>query len=321
MTASPPDYYKVLGLAKTASAEEIKKAYRRFARKYHPDLHPGAQKAEMERKFKELNEAYEVLSDDEKRKKYDQFGHQWKEAEAYQRARQQTVAQPGGREWHTVFTSGEEGDFSGVFENIFGRQATKEGASFRGFAMPGADLEATASLTLREVVTGTTRRLQLGDVVGKPQTLDVRIPKGVLDGERVKVKGKGAPGRGGGPPGDLYLRVHITPHPVFQRKGANLFVTLPVWPWEAVLGTEVQVPTLTGSVRLKIPPGSQAQQKMRLKGKGLPNRSGGQGDQVVILEIVVPTSLTDQERELYEQCKTVEHPDPRLNLLREGTHG
>lgn len=320
MTTALRDYYQVLGLTKTASQDDIRKAYRRLARKLHPDLHPGPQKGEMEQKFKELNEAYEVLRDEEKRRKYDQFGPEWKEAEAYQRARQQAEATQADRGGHTVFTQGEPKDFTEFFENLFGRQPGPQGPSFRGFSMPGADLETPTLLILREVFTGTNRRLEIPDPSGNPYTIDVRIPKGVGEGERVRVKGKGMPGQGGAPRGDLYLRIHLKPHPVFQRHGSDLFVNLPVWPWEAALGAEVQVPTLTGPVKLKIPPGSHAKQKLRLKGKGLPNRSGSHGDQFAILGIVMPPSFTDQEKALYEQLRMVEHPDPRGKVLREAPY-
>ena len=306
---------------KTVSAADLKKAYRRLARKYHPDLHPGAKKPEMEKKFKELNEAYEVLGDEATRKKYDQYGFQWKDAEAYQRAQREAGAQqqpPGG--WETFYTQGEGRDFSDMFADLFGQQAKKEGASFRGFSMPGADLEATVQLPLRDFLSGTTRRLELTDAMGKPHIIDVRIPKGVKEGERLRVKGKGAPGRGEGPSGDLYLRIHALPHPVFQQQGIHLSVTLPLWPWEAALGTEVEVPTLTGPVRLKIPPKSQSQQKMRLRGKGLPSRGDKHGDQIVILDITLPSEMSGQEQELYEQLKNIDHPNPRAHLIKEATH-
>ena len=190
MTTAPRDYYDVLGLPKTASQDELKKAYRRLARKYHPDLHSGSKKAEMENKFKELNEAYEVLRDEKNRKKYDQYGFRWKDAEAYERAQQQAGAGGPGGEWRTEFSGSEGADFGDVFEHLFGRGARREGPSYRGFARPGADLEANVSLTLQEVFTGTARKLTLIDSSGNPQTLDVRIPKGVQDGERVRVKGK-----------------------------------------------------------------------------------------------------------------------------------
>ena len=320
MTSTPRDYYDVLGVKKTASADELKKAFRRLARKYHPDLHSGSQKVEMEKKFKELNEAYEVLRDENTRKKYDQFGFQWKEAEAYQRAQQEAGAQGTQGGWETFHSQGKETDFSDLFSELFGQQARKGGASFRGFAMPGADLEAAVELPLRDFLTGTTRRLELSDTTGKPHVIEVRIPKGVKDGERLRVKGKGTPGRGGGPPGDLYLRIHASPHPVFQRQGSNIVVTLPLWPWEAALGTEVEVPTLTGTVRLKIPPKSQSNHKMRLRGKGLPSRGGKHGDQIVILNIVLPSEMSAHEQQLYEQLKTIDHPNPRAHLIKEAPH-
>jgi DnaJ-class molecular chaperone len=319
MASGQRDYYDILGVKKTVDSKELKKAYRRLARQYHPDLHPGEKKAEMEKKFQELNEAYEVLGDEETRKKYDQYGVNWKEAEAYERARQQAGGTyPGGGPF-TGFTQ-EGADFGDIFENIFGGRAQREGASFRGFAMAGADLEATLPISLREAFTGTRRTLNLPDAKGTPRPIEVRIPAGVRDGERLRVKGKGAPGRGGGPPGDLFFHVQIAPHRVFHRKDADIVVTLPLWPWEAVLGTDVQVPTLSGAVRLKIPAGSHPQQRMRLKGKGLPKRTGGHGDQFVVLDIVTPKDLSPDEKHLYEQLAKFDHPDPRSSLLREATH-
>ncbi len=320
MANTTQDYYSILGVSKTVDQKELKKAYRRLARKYHPDLHPGDQKAAMEKKFQELNEAYEVLGDETSRKKYDQYGPNWKEAEAYERARQQAGgAYPGGQP-HPGFGQGGGADFSDVFESMFGRGAQREGASFRGFAMAGADLETDLPVSLREAFTGTSRTLTLPDPKGHTRNIEVRIPAGVRDGERLRVKGKGQPGRGGGPPGDLFFHVHIAPHPVFQRNGSDIVVTLPVWPWETVLGADVQVPTLSGSVRLKIPPGSQPQQRMRLKGKGLPKRTGGHGDQFVVLSIVTPKNPSPEDLLLYEQLAKTAHPDPRSSLLHEATH-
>ena len=320
MTTTPRDYYDILGITKSATPDEIKKAYRRLARKLHPDLHTDSKKAAMEKSFKELNEAYEVISDEEKRKKYDQYGFQWKDAEAYQRAQAEAGAQgsPGG--WNTSQTQGEGTDYSEMFENFFRQQARKEGASFRGFAMPGADLEASVQLPLREFLSGTTRRLELTDATGTPHVIDIRIPKGIKEKQRLRVKGKGAPGRGGAPSGNLYLHIHALPHPVFQKQGADLVITLPLWPWEAALGTEVEVPTLTGSVNVTIPPNSQAKQKLRLKGKGLPAQKGTHGDQFVILEITLPPDMTEQEQKLYTQLKTIDHPNPRAHLMKEASH-
>ena len=313
------DFYNILGVSKTTDQKELKKAYRRLARKYHPDLHPGKKKAGMEKKFKELNEAYEVLGDEESRKKYDRYGPNWKEAEAYERARQQAGRTQAGSGPFGNFTQGGE-DFSDMFEHILGRGTQRDGSSFRNFGMAGSDLEADLPISLREAFTGTRRTLTLPDANGTPRSIEVRIPAGVRDGERLRVKGKGAPGRGAGPPGNLFFHVHIAPHPVFQRTDANIVVALPVWPWEAVLGTEVQVPTLSGPVRLKIPPGSQPQQRMRLKGKGLPKRKGGHGDQFVVLNIVTPKAASPDERQLYEQLAQFDYPDPRSSLLHEATH-
>jgi DnaJ-class molecular chaperone len=347
MATTERDYYAVLGLSRTATPEEIKKAYRRLARQYHPDLHGGSKKADMEKKFKELNEANEVLGDPDKRKKYDRYGHRWQEAEAYEKAREQAGAGQGGAsgfQWRQESAPGEGQDFGDFFENIFRRGSDTRrggGAPFEGFAIQGEDLETTVRLTLREVLTGVSRRVQLSEPVPCPtcggtgrqrgrlcptcggtgsraelRTIDVKIPAGVQDGTRVRVAGKGAPGHNGGKPGDLYLLVQIEPHAVFQRQGSDILVQLPVWPWEAVLGADVLVPTLTDPVRVKVPLGSRAGAKLRLKGKGLPTATGGRGDLFFTLQIVMPASLSDEDRKLYEELARAPHPDPRVELLR-----
>ena len=347
MATTERDYYAVLGLPRTATPEEIKKAYRRLARQYHPDLHGGSKKADMEKKFKELNEANEVLGDPDKRKKYDRYGHRWQEAEAYEKAREQAGAGQGGASgfhWRQESAPGEGQDFGDFFENIFRRGTDTRrgsGAPFEGFAIQGEDLETTVRLTLREVLTGVSRRVQLSEPVPCPtcggtgrqrgrlcptcggtgsraelRTIDVKIPAGVQDGTRVRVAGKGAPGHNGGKPGDLYLLVQIEPHAVFQRQGSDILVQLPVWPWEAVLGADVLVPTLTDPVRVKVPLGSRAGAKLRLKGKGLPTATGGRGDLFFTLQIVMPPSLSDEDRKLYEELARAPHPDPRIELLR-----
>jgi DnaJ-class molecular chaperone len=328
MPTTQRDYYDVLGVSRSATADEIKKAYRRLARQYHPDLHTGNRKGEMEKKFKELNEAHEVLGDPDTRKKYDRHGHRWQEAEAYEKARQQAGAGAGfsgGWQRRQGFTTEQGFDFGDVFENLFGGRAQR-GGGFRGGAAPGQDLETEARLTLREVLTGVTRRVEVTEPGGpngriKSRTIDIKIPAGVQDGTRVRVPGKGGPGRGGGQHGDLYLRVHIEPDPVFRREGADLHVTLPVWPWEAALGAEVLAPTLAEPVRVKVPPGSRADGKLRLKGKGLPTASGGRGDLFYTLQIVMPSSLLDEDRKLYEQLGRAPHPDPRAGLLRTAHRG
>lgn len=348
MATSERDYYAVLGVSRTATPDEIKKAYRRLARQYHPDLHSGSKKTEMEKKFKELNEANEVLGDPDKRKKYDRYGHRWQEAEAYEKAREQAGAGQGGASgfhWRQGSAQDEGQDFGDFFENLFqrggGRTQAGRSGPFEGFAIQGEDLETTVRLTLREVLSGVSRRVQLSEPVPCPtcggtgrqrgklcptcggtgtrtevRTIDVKIPPGVQDGTRVRVAGKGSPGHNGGKPGDLYLLVHIEPHPVFQRQGADLLVQLPVYAWEAALGAEVLAPTLTDPVRVKVPPGSRAGAKLRLKGKGLPKPAGGHGDLFFTLQIVLPPSMADEERKLYEELARIPHPDPRVELLR-----
>ena len=336
MATTPRDYYHVLGLARSASADEIKKAYRRLARQYHPDMHSGVKKTEMEKKFKELNEAHEVLSDPDKRKKYDQYGTQWEQAEAYERARQQRGA--GGFGAGQAGGSFGGGNFSDMFENLFGGRG-RAGAP-RGFAVQGEDIETEVGITLREVLTGASRRLSLQEPVpcatcqgtgalrGRPcpichgagttidtKTLDVKIPAGVQDGTRVRVAGKGQLGANGGKPGDLYLHVTIPSDKVFRRQGSDLHVPLPVYPWEAALGADVMAPTLTEPVRVKVPPGSRADGKLRLKGKGLPAAAGGRGDLFLTLQIVMPPSITEEDQALYERLARTKHPDPRAELL------
>ncbi len=344
MAATPRDYYQVLGLSRAASADDIKKAFRRLARQYHPDLHSGAKKAEMEKKFKELNEAHEVLSDPDKRKKYDQYGADWEQAEAFEKARQQAHAHGfGGQQGFGGQRAG--GGFGGeafsdIFDNIFGGRSRSGGD--RGFAIPGEDLETEAELTLREVLTGVTKRVNLrepspctacqgtGSIRGRPcptcqgtgstfetKTIEVKIPAGVQDGTRVRVGGKGQPGRNGGKRGDLYLHVVIPSDPVFRRQGSDIHVTLPVYPWEAALGAEVMAPTLGEPVKVKVPAGSKADGKLRLKGKGLPSATGGHGDLFLTLQIVMPVSLSDEEQVLFERLGRLKHQDPRAELLNQ----
>jgi DnaJ-class molecular chaperone len=338
MATTPRDYYQVLGLPRTASPDDIKKSYRRLARQYHPDLHAGAKKAEMEKKFKELNEAQEVLTDPEKRKKYDQYGADWEQAQTFEKARQQTGGQgPWGSDGsYSRPGSGGAGSeqFSDFFENLFGNRGRG------GAGMPGEDIETDVQLGLREVLTGVTRRVNLREprtcstcqgsgtvrsrscitcqgagMTTESKTIEVRIPAGVQDGTRVRVAGKGQPGTHGGKRGDLYLHVVIPSDPIFRRQGSDLHVSLPVYPWEAMLGAEVTAPTLAEPVKVKVPPGSKADGKLRLKGKGLPSATGGPGDLFLTLQIVIPSGLSEDERVLYEQLSKQRHPDPRMDLL------
>ncbi len=339
MATSSRDFYQILGVSRSASADDIKKAYRRLARQYHPDMHSGAKKAEMEKKFKELNEAHEVLSDPDKRKKYDQYGEQWEQAEAYEKARQQAGAQGFNWQQQPGGGFGTEG-FSDMFESLFGGRSRQ--GSGRGFPVQGDDLETEVELSLREVLTGVTKRVNLREPVpctacqgsgtlrgrtcptclgsgsvAESKTIEVKIPAGVQDGTRVRVGGKGQPGQHGGKRGDLYLHVTIPADPIFRRQGSDLLVALPVYPWEAALGAEVMAPTLTEPVKVKVPAGSKAEAKLRLKGKGLPSATGGYGDLFLTLHVVMPPSVTEEEQVLFERLARMKHPDPRTELLNQ----
>lgn len=341
MATPPRDYYHILGVPRTASPDDLKKAFRRLARQYHPDLHAGSKKAEMEKKFKELNEAQEVLTDPEKRKKYDQYGADWDQAQAFEKARQQAGRQGSGGPWGSERgSSGQDSggsgneQFSDFFESIFGNRGRG------GSGMPGEDIETDVQLGLREVLTGVTKRVNLreprtcstcqgsGTLRGRScatcqgtgmtseyKTIEVRIPAGVQDGTRVRVAGKGQPGTHGGKRGDLYLHAVIPSDPIFRRQGSDLHVTLPVYPWEAILGAEVTAPTLAEPVKVKVPPGSKADGKLRLKGKGLPSATGGHGDLFLTLQIVMPSGMNEDDRVLYERLSKQRHPDPRTELL------
>ncbi len=311
------DYYKILGVSPNASEKEIKSAYRRLARKYHPDVNPNDPKAEE--RFKEINEAYEVLSDPEKRRKYDQMRQQyeaWKQAGGrgtFDWSRWATGA-PGNYgpgHVHVEYVSPEDlGDFSDLFGDLGGLGGFSDffetffgGAGRRRQPRPrrGRDVEQPLQVTLEEAFHGGTRRIQWED----GSTIEVRIPRGIDTGKRIRVRGKGTPGMAGGEPGDLYLKVEVLPHPVFERRGDDLYVKVPVDLYTAVLGGEVKVPTMTGSVMLKIPPGTQNGKIFRLRGLGMPKlRNPDQrGDLYAEVVIQVPTSLTPEERRLFEQLR------------------
>jgi curved DNA-binding protein len=302
------DYYATLGVKKDASPEDIQKAYRKMARKFHPDVNKAP---EAEVKFKEIGEAYEVLKDPDKRQKYDQYGSAWKRA-------QQTGAPPPGWEGvHFDFGQGGGGfdfgggvgggDFSSFFEMLFGggRPGGRgRGAGFGGFGQGfgGGDTEATISLSLEEAVRGGKREIALSDPnTGQRKTLSVRIPEGVRAGQRIRLAGQGQPGMNGGQAGDLYLKIEIEADPRYKVDGANLQTPVAVTPWEAALGGEAEVQTLDGPVRVKIPAGSSTGRKIRLRGKGLPQAGGEKGDLIAEIRIVVPETLSERERELFEQ--------------------
>jgi curved DNA-binding protein len=312
------DYYQIMGVARDASQDEIKRAYRRLARKYHPDV---SKEANAEERFKEIGEAYEVLRDAEKRAAYDQLGSGY-------RAGQDFTPPPdwgaGGFEFHTDFGRGDATRFSDFFETLFGGGFQAAGPGPRaarggGFQMRGQDEHAKVLLTLEEAYHGTTRTFQLsipevdaqGRVAMKTRTLQVRIPPGVVPAQQIRLAGQGGQGMGGGAQGDLYLEVEFQSHPLYQVEGKDVFLNLPLAPWEAALGTTLTVPTLGGKVDVKIPPGSQSGQKLRLRGRGLGKTPG---DQYVVIQIIVPKATTPAARELYERMAQEMPLNPRAHL-------
>jgi curved DNA-binding protein len=291
------DYYKVLGVESSASDAEIKKAYRKLARQYHPDINPGNQEAEV--KFKEINEAYEVLSDKEKRQKYDRFGRDW---QRYQQ---------GGAEGGYGGAGGGFGgaDFSDFFETLFGgggaRSAGAGGGSFRA---NGQDVEQEVEIMLDEAFSGTQRSLQFHNPNGQPRTITVKIPAGAEHGSRIRVAGEGGPGIGGGRRGDLYLLVKLRPHDRFERRGDDLYTTAVVDLYTLLLGGEARVPILGGkTITLKVPAGTQNGRIMRIGGQGMPRLRAPEtrGDLYVTLEAMLPTTLSPRERELIEELRSL----------------
>ena len=286
------DYYEVLGVPRTATADEIKRAYRQLARKHHPDLHPAAERPRAAERFKEINEAYEVLSDPDKRAKYNALGADWKGGMDF-------TPPPDADRGYTVRTGEwEDGDFSDFFASIFGRPAggTRRG----GVRMPtaGDDIEGELPLTLDDVLRGGQRRITLDG-----RSLAVTIPRGIRDGATLRMAGQGGRGSNGGPPGDVFLRVRLTPHPRYRVAGDDLEMDLPLWPWQAVLGAEVRVDTPDGPVTLTVPPGTQSGQRLRLRGRGLPRGGDGRGDLYAVVRIVVPTRPSAAERAAYETLR------------------
>lgn len=303
MAVGYQDYYEALGVPRDASADDIRRAYRKLAREYHPDVNkdPGA-----EDRFKEVAEAYEVLRDREKRERYDLLGHNWRAGQDVSGT--QGFDSGGFGNAHVDF--GEGSDFSDFFESLFGarRRAGEEYRDgFGGFAMRGADHEGVLDLTLEEAAAGGQRHITLGD----GRDYEVKIPAGVRDGQRIRLAGEGGPGAGGGPSGDLFLRVRIAPHPLFRVEGRDLHVDLAVSPSEAALGARVPVPTLTGTARVRVPAGSSTGRRLRLRGEGMPASRGGHGDLFAHIQIMVPKKLDERQRELYEQLAAASRFDPR----------
>lgn len=314
------DLYEALGVPRTASTEEIQQAYRARARKYHPDINKDP---EAEERFKELNEAYSVLSDPGTRARYDRFGPDFRRVpEDYDGygERVGAGAGAGGGAWsggrvRHARGYGDGGDpFGGAggpggidFEDLFGGMFGGRGARSR---VPGADQEAELRLTVEEAYRGGHRGVTLGGPEGQ-RTYDVDIPRGVTDGQRIRLAGQGGRGSGDGPAGDLYLRVRLAPHDTFRVRGRDLSVQLPLTPWEAALGATLPVPTPQGTAKVTVPAGSSSGRRLRLRGQGLPNPRGADGDLYAELRIAVPKHPTDRERDLFEQLAGASDFDPR----------
>ena len=306
------DYYAVLGVDRKATQDEIKRAYRKLARKYHPDV---SKEVDAEQKFKDLGEANEVLKDPEKRAAYDQLGSNWNAQQGFQPP----------PDWGTGFEfhgappgGGNQHDFSDFFESLFG-QARAPGAK-QGFHMHGEDHHAKVLIDLEDSFNGASRSITLqmpevnpdGHVVTRNRTLKVRIPKGIRQGQQIRLAGQGATGTGGGKAGDLFLEIEFRPHRFYRVEGADVYLELPLAPWEAALGASVKVPTPSGAIDLKIPPNSQAGKKLRLKGRGIPAKTTG--DLYVVLQIALPPADTDKARGIYERMKEELEFDARATM-------
>ena len=319
------DYYTVLGVPRDASAADIKQAFRKLARQYHPDV--AKDKKSAEAKFKEINEAHEVLSDPDKRRKYDELGANWQQGgppPGAQYGWNQGGGMRGGQEFHFGGTG-----FSDFFEQFFGghagrgqnvedlfRQARGTSAA-TDYAARGNDIEGDILVTLDEAMHGSMRSLSLrrtdprtGET--EKETFKVRIPPGAQEGRRIRVPGKGGPGMGGGPDGDLFLRVRLAAHPDFEVQGADLYHTLDLAPWEAVLGAQVVVPTLSGTIKLRVPPGAHNGQQFRVRNQGLPkNAAGERGDLYAVANVQVPATVTAAEKALWEKLANTSTFKPR----------
>jgi curved DNA-binding protein len=323
------DYYKTLGISRDANDDDIKKAFRKLARKYHPDV--AKDKKTAEGKFKEINEAHEVLSDPEKRRKYDELGANWQQPGAGYpppagAQRGWRPAGGGDKEFHFGGTG-----FSDFFEQFFGRgrrtgdfdDLSRRARRGRGeadepeYAERGAEIEGDILVTLHEAMHGSMRPISLQRIdprtgEAETETFTVRIPPGAQEGRRIRVPGKGGQGVGGGPSGDLYLRVRLAADPDFQVRGPDLYHDLELAPWEAVLGRQVVVPTLSGTIKLRVPPGTNNAQQLRVRGQGLPKGSSGErGDLYVVVSVHVPAKITAEERALWENLARISRFNPR----------
>lgn len=310
------DYYKILGVEPTADEKAIKTAYRKLARKYHPDV---SKERDAENHFKEVNEAYEALSSPEKRAEYDELRKYGQHGRPFQGPPGWESRGGGGADF------GGGGDFSDFFSSIFGAGGRGSGSPFgrgqqRSAGRRGQDVEMELAIFLEETLSNESKKISFqvpqynaaGQRTGDTtKTLNVKIPAGVTDGERIRLKGQGAPGVGGGANGDLYLIIRLAPHPLFDVEGHDLIITVPLAPWEAALGTKVEMPTLTGKVNLTIRPDSQSGQRLRIKGMGLSNKQGQRGDLYAQLKVVMPTQSDAEARELWTKLSEKAGFNPR----------
>ncbi len=316
------DYYAIMGVARDAAQEDIKRAYRKLARKYHPDV---SKEADAEARFKEVGEAYEVLKDPEKRAAYDQLGKQWKPGQDFHPPPDWDAGfefRGGG------YTAGDAGARSDFFEELFGRGFAGGGGteSRRGIRMRGEDHHARVLVDLEDSFGGATRSISLrvpeltgdGHVTTRERTLSVRIPKGIRPGQQIRLAGQGGPGLGGAEPGDLYLKVEFADHPLYRVDGADIYLDLPVAPWEAALGANIKVPTPSGVIDLKIPLNSGQGRKLRLKGRGLPGKQPG--DMYVVLQVALPPADSDAARTLYKQMQDQLGFNPRAAMEVSGSN-
>ena len=299
---SQRDYYQVMGLSREASAKDIKTTYRRLARKYHPDLN---KESNAEAQFKALGEAYEVLKDPVKRRAYDQGA---REEQAFHQQQQAHQTQANHQGFYGGMSDTMNAD---LFESLFG------GGRFRDAKQAGADIQGTLHVSLEEAYHGTMKMIDLPSANAGVQRLNVNIPAGIKSGQPIRLAAQGAPGFAGGPKGDLYLTIEVDKHPLFDVMGNDIYLTLPMTPWEAALGTTIKVPTLGGSVELKIPPGSQGGQTLRLKKRGLQGKVPG--DQYVLLKIMIPTPKTEADKACYQTMASLMPFDPREKWG--GSHG
>lgn len=292
------DYYKILGVSRTATPEEIKKAYRTLARKYHPDV---SKEENAEEKFKEVGEAYEVLRDKDKRAQYDHFGGQFRHGQSF--------SPPPG--WEENVGGFGQGNFSSFFENMFGGMGGMGGSRSDNFFAKGEDVSAKITISLEDAFNGANKSIRRPAGATQTGTVSVKIPAGIEPGKKIRLTGQGKAGMNG-KPGDLYLEIQIAPHSLYRLEGKDIYLDLPITPWEAALGAKITAPTLAGKISLNIPAGARSGQKMRLKGRGLPGKTAG--DQFVVLQIMTPPANTAEAKKVYQQMAEKLPFNPRENI-------